>query len=66
MDLNTEYAAHQQALMSAESAHNDGDRRAHLDRASAIAARIYEFQRSLGAAAACALSASQLATTAST
>ncbi|WP_427968830.1 hypothetical protein [Altererythrobacter sp.] len=65
MDLNREYAAHQQALMSAEVAHSDSDRRACLARASDIAARIGAFQRRLGAAAACAWSASQLATTAS-
>lgn len=65
MDLNLEYAAHQQALMSAKAAHSDTDRHAHLLQASIIADRIKAFQKGLGAAAACAWSASQLATTAS-
>ena len=66
MDLNIEYAAHQQALMSADNANNDEDRLGHLARASIIAARISAFQQNLGAAAACAWSASRLATTART
>ncbi|WAT17858.1 hypothetical protein OZN62_13225 [Aurantiacibacter sp. MUD11] len=60
MDLNKEYAAHQQALMHAELARDDSDRRASLAQASVIAKRIGAFQQSLGAAAACAWSASQL------
>jgi len=63
MDLNMEYAAHQEALMSAECALNDKDRQAHLLDASIIAERIGVFQQNLGAAAACAWCASQFATT---
>jgi hypothetical protein len=62
MDLNLEYAAHQQALMFARTARSDTDRHAHLLQASIIADRIGAFQKGLGAAAACAWSASQLAT----
>jgi hypothetical protein len=65
MDLNMEYAAHQRALMSAKTALSDVDRRGYLTQASTIAARIGAFQHGLGAAAACAWCASQLATTAS-
>jgi hypothetical protein len=64
MDLNMEYAAHQVALMSAKRAGNDKDRLSYLLRASTIASRISSFQKRLGAAAACAWSASQHATNA--
>lgn len=64
MDLNMEYAAHQAALMSAEGAGSDKERRTYLLKASAIAGRIRYFQAGLGAAAACAWSASQHATNA--
>lgn len=60
MDINLEYAAHQQALMRTGRATNDNDRRAHLVRASVIAARIGAFQQRLGAAAACAWSMAQV------
>ncbi len=66
MDLNMEYAAHQKALMSAKCALSDLDRQAHLLDASIIADRIGVFQKSLGAAAACAWCASQFATSVST
>ena len=56
MDFNKEYAAHQHALMRADTSVCNDDRVAHLARASAIAARISAFQRELGAAAACAWS----------
>lgn len=56
MDLNLQYAEHQRALMGADGAANDDDRSAELDKASHIAGRISEFQRGLGAAAACAWS----------
>ncbi|MEL1251560.1 hypothetical protein [Aurantiacibacter gilvus] len=61
MDLNLEYAAHQSALMSAKAATNDNGRRAHLLQATGIAERIGEFQLRLGAAAACAWCAANLA-----
>lgn len=63
MDLNMEYAAHQKSLMAAESAVNDIDRLAHLAQASAIAEKITAFQQQLGAAAACAWSATQFGIT---
>ncbi len=63
MDLNREYAAHQQALMSANAAADRGDRLAHLARASCIAGRISTFQQRLGAAAACAWSMAQVSAT---
>jgi hypothetical protein len=62
MDLNKEYAAHQQALMHAGLARHECDRRASLAQASLIARRISTFQQGLGAAASCAWSASHLAT----
>ncbi|MDE2623777.1 MAG: hypothetical protein KGM83_11375 [Betaproteobacteria bacterium] len=60
MDLNLEYAAHQQALMSANSATFEAERLEHLALASGIAARIGAFQQGLGAAAACAWSMAQV------
>lgn len=60
MDLNLEYAAHQQALMRADHATSDAARRAHLATASCIARRIGAFQQRLGAAAACAWSMAQV------
>lgn len=62
MDFNKEYAAHQHALMHAENAANDDVRHAHLEQASSIAGRISEFQRELGAAAACVWSMAQVST----
>lgn len=56
MDINKEYAAHQQALMRADNSVCNDARRAHLARASSIADRISAVQRQLGAAAACAWS----------
>ncbi|MCB2068003.1 MAG: hypothetical protein KDE15_15340 [Erythrobacter sp.] len=64
MDLNREYASHQQALMAARTSQSQSERTRHLDLASAIAARINAFQLQLGAAAACAWSAAHLAPTA--
>lgn len=61
MDLNHQYAQHQQALMGADGAANDDDRLAELVKASHIAGRISEFQHGLGAAAACAWSKAQFA-----
>lgn len=60
MDLNKEYAAHQHALMRADSSACSEDRRAHLGQASSIAGQISAFQRKLGAAAACAWSMTQV------
>ncbi|WP_395393718.1 hypothetical protein WBP07_01360 [Novosphingobium sp. BL-8A] len=60
MDINKEYAAHQDALMRADNSVCNDDRRAHLARASSIAGRIGAFQRELGAAAACAWSMAQV------
>lgn len=60
MDLNKEYAAHQRALMRADSAATTDDRRAHLAQASCIAGRISTFQQQLGAAAACVWSMAQV------
>ena len=62
MDLNSEYAAHQQALMCADGAASDDDRAAHLADATLIAGRIGAFQVKLGAAAACAWSMTHLST----
>lgn len=59
VDLNREYAAHQQALMLAGSADNRDDRLAHLVEADSIAVRISTFQKGLGAAAARAWSNTQ-------
>lgn len=59
MDLNREYASHQRALMGADVAAIDDDRRATLAKASQIAGRIGDFQHGLGAAAACAWSKAQ-------
>jgi len=64
MDLNREYSAHQRALMSANVAANDDDRRARLARASRIAGRISDFQHGQGAGAACAWSKAQFANSA--
>lgn len=61
MDLNLEYAAHQQALMRADTTPCPDLREAHLRRADGIAARITLFQHQLGAAAACAWSTLNLA-----
>lgn len=61
MDLNQEYAAHQQALMHAASAGSHDERLGHQAAASSIAERISAFQRGLGAAAACAWSMAQVA-----
>lgn len=55
-----EYASHQQALIRADDSASDGERIAHLVRASRIAGRIGAFQRELGAAAACAWSMAQV------
>lgn len=63
MDLNREYAAHQKALMSLKAAGSDADRHRHLVQAHKIAGEISAFQQGLGAAAACAWCASQLAPT---
>lgn len=60
MDINKEYAAHQQSLMRAEQSISNHVRKAHLARASAIAGQISAFQRELGAAAACAWSMAQV------
>lgn len=60
LDFNKEYAAHQQALMRADNAACNTDRRTHLARASSIAGRISAFQEELGAAAACAWSMAQV------
>lgn len=61
MDINHEYAAHQSALMKATSAGSVDQRRHQFATASRIAGRISAFQQELGAAAACAWSAAQLA-----
>jgi hypothetical protein len=61
MDLNLEYAAHQNAIMAAKGAANDDDRNDLLAKAGLIAGRISNFQHGLGAAAACAWSHAQLA-----
>lgn len=60
MDLNQEYAAHQQALIRAERATTDDERRTHNAHASIIASKIGAFQQKLGAAAACAWSKAQV------
>jgi hypothetical protein len=60
MDINKEYAAHQHALMCAETSVCNDDRLAHFARASSIASQISAFQRELGAAAACAWSMTHL------
>ena len=60
MDINKEYAAHQHALMHAESSVCNDARNGHLARASSIARRISAFQGELGAAAACAWSMTHL------
>ena len=60
MDLNLEYAAHQEALMRAKDADATEERIDHLADASRIAARIFSYQSKLGAAAACAWSVAQL------
>ena len=61
MDPNFEYAAHQAALMNADSAANDEERRSGLAAAARVAGRIGAFQHALGAAAACAWSKAQFA-----
>ena len=63
MDLNQEYAAHQEALMRADMAEKQADKRHHLADAKRIAARISVFQLKLGAAASCAWSMAQVAQT---
>ncbi|WP_338242502.1 hypothetical protein [Aurantiacibacter hainanensis] len=63
MDLNKQYAAHQQALMSSRTTESDADRQGHLARARRIAGEIGSFQHSLGAAASCAWCASHFAAT---
>ena len=63
MDLNREYAAHQQALMAADEAANENDRLGHLAQASSIAERIGTFQQKLGAAASCAWCATHFVAT---
>ncbi len=63
MDLNKQYAAHQKALIFSKTADSDADRRDHLAEAEGIAKEIGTFQLGLGAAAACAWCASNLATT---
>jgi hypothetical protein len=60
MDINHEYAAHQSALMQADSADCADQRKHQLAKASHIAGRISLFQLGLGAAAACAWSAAHL------
>ena len=62
MDLNLEYSDHQRSLISARQSLSPAERQVHLDNASRIANRISSFQLQLGAAAACAWSASLLAT----
>jgi len=64
MDLNHEYASHQQALMRAAQATCDEDRATQLTQASGIAGRISDYQQRLGAAAACAWSMAQVSATA--
>lgn len=61
MDINLEYAAHQSALMRADGAERADHRKHQFAKASAIAGRISAFQLGLGAAAACAWNAAQLA-----
>ncbi|MDC8753122.1 hypothetical protein OIK40_00520 [Erythrobacter sp. sf7] len=61
MDINHEYAAHQSALMRAEVAEHQDQRKRQFAKASDIAGRISAFQLELGAAAACAWSAARLA-----
>jgi hypothetical protein len=61
MDLNREYAEHQQALIRAGESDDLADRQAFLVQASDIAGRISAFQHKLGAAAACAWSMAQSA-----
>jgi hypothetical protein len=60
MDLNLEYADHQDAVMRADCAASDNERIAQLTRASSIAGRISAFQHELGAAASCAWSVAQV------
>lgn len=60
MDLNIQYAAHQRALMLADSSECPVDRFTHLSKASAIAGQIGAKQRELGAAAACAWSMAEV------
>jgi hypothetical protein len=52
MDLNHQYAAHQQAVMRAGAEPVDGERCVHLGLAASIAAGISQHQAKLGAAAA--------------
>lgn len=61
MDINHEYAAHQSALMQADDARCDDQRKRQFAKASRIAGRISAFQLELGAAAARAWSAAHLA-----
>jgi hypothetical protein len=60
MDLNHQYAAHQQAVMRACAEPVGEERCAHLGLAASIASSISEYQAKLGAAAACAWSHSSL------
>ena len=61
MDLNLEYAAHQRAVMRADSAASHALREDELAGADVIARRIGRHQHGLGAAAACAWNSSRLA-----
>lgn len=63
MDINQEYAAHQSALMRAESSICGDQRKRQFAQAALIAGRISAFQLGLGAAAACAWSAGHLQAT---
>lgn len=62
MDLNQAYAQHQHALIRADGANTPAERHDHLAVAGNIASRISDWQRNLGAAAACAWSAAHLST----
>ncbi len=61
MDLNQKYADFQKAIMSAKVASNPMRRDAHAEKAEGIAAQIEAYQEKLGAAAACAWSATMRA-----
>lgn len=60
MDLNQQYAAHQQAVMRAAAKPAGEGRCVQLGLASSIASSISEYQARLGAAAACAWSHASL------
>jgi hypothetical protein len=64
MDINHEYAAHQAALMRADSAGSPDQRRDQLAKAALIAGRIGAFQHELGASAAFAWNAAHLSSAA--